>query len=548
MRLVGRVFWGARVKKTLISAATICAFATGAHAGELADIQTQAKLLREQNQALTKRIADIEKRQRKLEAQPQKKSAVADRSANPLMNAYAADMPMPVKASPAAPVDDALCWKGVCLYGIIDAGFGWQSHGQPFNGAFPPGSQYLVSAGSNRALWTMAPNAMSQSTIGLKGAYEVLPDLNAIFKVETGFDPMSGQLASGEGSLQQNDGIPLNLRSANGDSSRNGQALNGQAYVGLSSPTYGTLTIGRNNALTLDQILGYDPMGGSYAFSPIGFSGTWAGAGSTEVGRLDQSLKYTWNYGPVHAGVIYQVGNYGSSDTEDWVHDDLQGDIGFNYQGFSVDGTAAKVRGMVSASPLSSSPANIGLTGLAATISDNVEWMLTAKYKWDQFEVMGGYENIDFANPSDPVPVVFVNNYAYGFSTVSNIAFPTDKVLQMMWIGGKWQATEHLTLIAAYYHEIQNAFGTAAGVAGCSTTVSSQCSGTMDAVSFVADYVLTKHLDVYAGVEYSQMQGGLANGAVQTSNLNPVTGAYLGPNGKSTASNIDPTVGVRYSF
>src|SRR6202043_2581523 len=108
------------------------------------------------------------------------------------------------------------------------------------------------------------------------------------------------------------------------------------------------------------QILGYDPMGGSYAFSPIGFSGTWAGARSTEVGRLDQSLKYTWSYGPVHAGVIYQVGNYGSSDTTDWGHDDLQGDIGFIYQGLSVDGTAAKVRGMVSASPLSPSSTNIG--------------------------------------------------------------------------------------------------------------------------------------------------------------------------------------------
>jgi predicted porin len=533
----------------LVSAAAICAFATAGHADELADIQIQAKQLRQQNQTLTKRIEDLERRQRKLEAQPQKKSAFADRSANQLMNAHAADMPMPVKAYRAAPVDDALCWKGVCLYGIIDAGFGWQSHGQPFNGASTTGAQYLVSAGSNRALWTASPNALSQSTIGLKGEFEVLPDLNAIFKVETGFDPMSGQLANGELSLQQNNGIPLDSRSANGDSSRNGQAFNGQVYVGLSSPTYGTLTIGRNNSLTLDQILGYDAMGGSYAFSPIGFSGTWAGAGSTEDARLDQSLKYTWNYGPVHAGVIYQVGDYGSSSsTADWVHDDLQGDIGFNYHGFSVDGTVAKVRGMVSASPLGPSPTNIGLTGLAATISDNVEWMLTAKYKWDKFEVMGGYENIDFANPANPVPVGFVNNYGFTFSTVSNTAFPRDKILQMMWIGGKWQATEHLTLIGSYYHEIQNAFGTAAGVAGCNTTVSSMCSGTLDAVSFLADYVVAKHFDVYAGVMYSQMQNGLANGAVQTSVLNPVTGAVLGPNGKSTAWNVDPTVGMRYSF
>src|SRR5580704_6636367 len=414
-----------------------------AYADEVSNLKAEAKTLQQQNDALAKRLAAIEKRQKAIETGTTQR----------FMNAQAADLPIPVKAHPAAAVDDGLCWKRVCLYGIIDAGFGWQSHGQPFNGAFPTGAQYLVSAGSNRAMWTASPNAMSQSTIGLKGAFEVLPDLDAIFKVETGFNPMAGQLANGEGSMVQNDGIPLNLRSANGDSSRNGQALNGQAYVGLSSPTYGTLTIGRNNALTLDQILGYDPMGGSYAFSPIGFSGTWAGGGSTEDGRLDQSLKYTWSQGPVHAGVIYQVGNYGGDDTTSWVHDDLQGDIGFNYLGFSVDGTVAKIRGMVSAGPLSPSPLNIGATGLAATISDNVEWMLTAKYKWDRFEVMGGYENIDFANPSNSVPVGFVNNYGFDFSTVSNTAFPTDKVLQMMWIGGKWQATEHLTLIASYYHE-----------------------------------------------------------------------------------------------
>jgi predicted porin len=66
-------------------------------------------------------------------------------------------------------------------------------------------------------------------------------------------------------------------------------------------------------------------------------------------------------------------------------------------------------------------------------------------------------------------------------------------------------------------------------------------------VSFVADYVFNKHLDVYAGVEYSQMTNGLASGSVQTSILS-AAGAAIAPNGKSTASNIDPTFGVRYSF
>ena len=64
-----RFLWGTYVKKTFISAAAILAFAATAHADELSDIQAQAKQLREQNQAMQKRLADLEKRQKALETQ-----------------------------------------------------------------------------------------------------------------------------------------------------------------------------------------------------------------------------------------------------------------------------------------------------------------------------------------------------------------------------------------------------------------------------------------------------------------------------------------------
>ena len=72
------------MKKTFISAAAILAFAATAHADELSDIQAQAKQLREQ---MTKRIADLEKRQKALEAQ---KAAVPTISP---VDAMAADLP-----------------------------------------------------------------------------------------------------------------------------------------------------------------------------------------------------------------------------------------------------------------------------------------------------------------------------------------------------------------------------------------------------------------------------------------------------------------------
>ncbi len=46
------------MNRIILSAAAVFTVATAAHAGEVSDIQAQSKELREQNRALTKRIAD----------------------------------------------------------------------------------------------------------------------------------------------------------------------------------------------------------------------------------------------------------------------------------------------------------------------------------------------------------------------------------------------------------------------------------------------------------------------------------------------------------
>ena len=60
---------------------------------------------------------------------------------------------------------------------------------------------------------------------------------------------------------------------------------------------------------------------------------------------------------------------------------------------------------------------------------------------------------------------------------------------------------------------------------GCSTNVSSFCSGSLNVVSFVADYVFNKHFDIYAGLEYSKVNGGLSSGYMNTWNIDPMAGA-----------------------
>ena len=86
----------------------------------------------------------------------------------------------------------------------------------------------------------------------------------------------------------------------NADSSRAYNLINSRAYLGVSNPTFGTLTVGRQYTFSNENSAAYDPFGGAYAFSLIGFSGaSWAGNGVTEIARYNTSVKYTVAYNGV---------------------------------------------------------------------------------------------------------------------------------------------------------------------------------------------------------------------------------------------------------
>jgi predicted porin len=131
------------------------------------------------------------------------------------------------------------------------------------------------------------------------------------------------------------------------------------AYVGVSSPTYGTLTVFRQNALTMDAVFAYDPMGASYAFSPLGFQGTTCGVGDTEDCRYSASLKYRVNVGMFRVAGLWQFGGYGRNNASDGAY---QAQVGADIHKLandvlSVDAIYSYVRDAVSAS-LTGNPTN----------------------------------------------------------------------------------------------------------------------------------------------------------------------------------------------
>ena len=175
-------------------------------------------------------------------------------------------------------------------------------------------------------------------------------------------------------------------------------------------------------------------------------------------------------------------------------------------------------------------------------MSDNTAFMLVAKYTIGPVKLFGGYEHINFANPNNPLSNGAFLEGGYGIGAANNTNFTTDKVLQVFWIGGKYAATRDLDLTFAYYHEWQNSFINGASVAAstnptgtCSSAISAGCSGTLDAVSLVVDWRFARHMDLFAGVMWSQVTNGLANGFLQTNPL--ANGAATATSGQK-ANNV----------
>ena len=479
--------------------------------------------------------------------------------------ALAADVGLVTKAPPlVTPTIPATCtgvsqffltncllsWYGISVYGTIDAGVGYQTHGAPFNGYYPQGASYSIQKMNRQAIWGLAPSGLGASSIGIRGVENIGGDWKFIFQVEAGFDPYSLQLSNGGSSMFENKGVPLNQQSVNADSSRGGQIYNSVGFLGVSSPTYGTLTFFRQNSLTLDGLAAYDPLALSYAFSQIGFSSVASGAGITETARATTSVKYRYQYGDFRAAVLYQFGGYDlDNGANGAVQLQLGGDIQHLGPGtFSVDGIFSYEKDAASlalgggTTNANGVPITFPGQTVTATISNNTAWVGLAKYVVGPLKLYAGYEYIDFAPPSDvPTTLESANGTFVGagfpLTAISGTAYSglpgsgSDKHLQIMWVGAKYSITGNLDVASGYYHYIQNDYLVTTSTTTCvaSSAAHSQCGGTLDAVSGVIDWRFAPKWDTYFGIMYSNVNGGLSNG-------------YL------VRNNLDPTVGLRFRF
>ncbi|KAG0164460.1 hypothetical protein DFQ30_009929 [Apophysomyces sp. BC1015] len=154
--------------------------------------------------------------------------------------------------------------SSVTLYGIIDEGLNYTSNS------------------GGHTLWSLSSGVMQGSRWGLRGTEDLGGGLKAIFTLENGFDVNTGKF------------------------DRGGLEFGRQAFVGLSSSRFGTLTLGRQYDSVVDYV------------GPLEAGNQWGGYIAVHPGDLDNfnntyrannSIKYTSpNFAGLSFGGLYSLG------------------------------------------------------------------------------------------------------------------------------------------------------------------------------------------------------------------------------------------------
>jgi predicted porin len=160
----------------------------------------------------------------------------------------------------------AFAQSSVTLYGLVDTAVRYQTNAGP----------------DDKDLIGMTVGPETNSRWGLRGSEDLGDGLSAVFRLENQFDAFNGQLSA-----------PNEL-------------FGRQAYVGLSSTKYGTLTFGRQYAPL------YDTMGDVYDPLTVGdyWQDSWVWNGIGPYLEVNNSIKYKLTVQNFSIDAIYGFGNH----------------------------------------------------------------------------------------------------------------------------------------------------------------------------------------------------------------------------------------------
>ncbi|RKE38812.1 putative porin [Paraburkholderia sp. BL23I1N1] len=361
--------------------------------------------------------------------------------------------------------------SSVTLYGLIDAGVMYTNN--------------VKKGGSQGALVQATSGNINGSRFGLRGGEDLGGGMKAIFVLENGYNVQNGKLG------------------------QNNRMFGRQAFAGLSSTQFGTLTLGRQYDSLVDFVA---PLSGTAGtFGDTGFAHPFDNDNLNHSVRISNAVKYTSvNYGGLKFGGLYAFSN----NTGFAINRAYSAGVSYSNGPFKAAAGYLQING-------SNSTTNTGgAVDLAeSTANGTVGFQLGA----DVQRTAGAALSYGFG----PVTTGFVYTHSQFQNTASFGATHGSMRFNNFEVNGKYAVTPALSLGASYTY-------TNAHVGGTSTF------GTdpkWNQVNLQAVYALSLRTDVYAEAMVQHVSG-----EGYTAFINTAGGA------SSTGNQVVGTVGLRTRF
>ncbi|RQV70315.1 porin [Burkholderia cenocepacia] len=340
----------------------------------------------------------------------------------------------------------ALAQSSVSLYGVIDDSI-----------------QYVHNVGGKSSRFALQSGSQTSSRWGLLGNEDLGGGIKAVFRLENGFNVNTGTLLQG------------------------GRMFGRQAYVGLSSPVWGTVTLGRQYDAVRDLV---EPLQGNWAYEYTSAPGDVDDADNTV--RFNNTIKWA---SPTWSG-LQVVTTYSSG-------------------------------------------------GVAGTVASGQSYSAAIGYKTGNLALAGGALHIDNGNPTlstrgtTSADTIFgsVVNSAYSSARAINIArAATQYTMGALMVGGYYSFSQYTSDAASAFRGserynngsiyAQYRFTPAfLGLIGYDYLKSNgNSSATYNQITGAVDYLLSKRTDIYGMAGYTHAAGNNGRGAAQavigSSNIN----------------------------